>query len=82
MGADTRRERPIEFWIKLPAAPDELRRLGHDIPDLYPDLMPRWDGHNKTWRWAIAAPEMTPDVSHAIELTSRYQPADGPMPSP
>jgi hypothetical protein len=24
---------PIEFWIKLPLPPEELRRLGHDIPD-------------------------------------------------
>jgi hypothetical protein len=82
VGADLRRDLPVEFWIKLPAPPDELRGLGHDIPDLYPELSPRWHGSNKTWRWAITTPELTPDIRPAIDLTSRYQPADGPMSPP
>ena len=48
-GVDIRRESPVDFWIKLPIPPDELRRLGHDIPNLYPDQQPRWDGPIKVW---------------------------------
>jgi hypothetical protein len=81
-GVDIRRERPVDFWIKLPLSPDELRQLGHDIPDLYPGLASRWDTRNKQWRWAVPASEDIPDVTPAIELTSRYQPPAGPMPMP
>jgi hypothetical protein len=81
-GADIYRERPIEFWIKLPVPPDELRRLGHDVPNLYPEMESRWDGHNKLWRWAVPTLDTAPDAGPAIELTNRYQPADGPMPIP
>jgi len=49
-GVDIFRERPVDFWIKLPLPPDELRRLGHDIPALYPELAARWDAGNKQWR--------------------------------
>jgi hypothetical protein len=76
---DIHRGRPVEFCIKLPLAPDELRRLGHDIPSLYPELQSRWDAHNKQWRWAVATLEAVPDVGPAIELTGRYQPPNGPM---
>jgi hypothetical protein len=78
-GVDIHRERPVDLWIKLPLAPDELQRLGHDIPSLYPELQSRWDAHNKQWRWAIPTLEAVPDVMPAIELTSRYQPPNGPM---
>jgi hypothetical protein len=78
-GVGIHRESPVDFWIKLPLAPDELRRLGHDIPDLYPDLVARWDAGNKQWRWAVPTLEAIPDVVPAIELTSRYQPLGGPM---
>lgn len=81
-GVDIFRERPVDFWIKLPLPPGELRRLRHDIPDLYPELAGRWDAHNKQWRWAVPALEAVPDVAPAIELTSRYQPPAGPMPIP
>lgn len=81
-GVDIFRERPVDFWIKLPLPPEELRRRGHDIPDLYPKLNPRWDAHTKQWRWAVPALEAVPDVAPAIELTNRYQPATGPMPIP
>ena len=81
-GVDILRERPVDFWIKLPLPPEELRRLGHDIPELYPELAGRWDAHNKQWRWAVPALEAVPDVGPAIELTSRYQPPAGPMPVP
>lgn len=81
-GVDIYRGRPVEFWVKLPIAPDGLRQLGHDIPDLYPGLAARWDAHNKQWRWAIPSLDAIPDVAPAIELTSRYQPPGGPMPVP
>jgi hypothetical protein len=78
-GVDIHRGRLVEFWVKLPLAPDELRRLGHDLPDLYPELAARWDAHNKQLRWAVPAFEAIPDVAPAIELTSHYQPPGGPM---
>jgi hypothetical protein len=78
-GVDIHRGRPVEFWIKLPLAPDELRRLGNDVPELYPELAARWDAHNKQLRWAVPALEAMPDLMPAIELTSRYQPLAGPM---
>jgi hypothetical protein len=81
-GVDIFRARPVDLWVKLPLAPGELRRLGHDIPDLYPELESRWDASNKQWRWAIPTLERVPYVSPAIELTSRYQPPSGPMPIP
>jgi TIR domain len=82
-GVDIFRERPVEFWVKLPLPPDELRRLGHDIPDPYPELESRWDMSNKQWRWAVPTLDAVPDVGPAIELTNRYQPPGGrPMPIP
>jgi hypothetical protein len=81
-GVDIRRERPVDFWIKLPLAPDELRRLGHGIPDLYPELVSRWAANYKQWTWEVPSLEAVPDVTPAIELTSRYQPPNGPMPIP
>ena len=81
-GVDIRRGRPVDFWIKLPLAVNELRRLGDDIPDLYPELESRWDAHNKQWRWDVPTLEAVPDVTPAIELTSRYQPPNGPMLTP
>jgi hypothetical protein len=81
-GVDIFRERPVDFWIKLPLAPDELRRRGRDIPVLYPELAARWDAANKQWRWAIPALKAVPDVAPAIELTNLYQPPGGPMPIP
>lgn len=78
-GVDIHRERPNEFWIKLPLSPDELRRLGHQVPDLYPSLTDRWNGHNKQWHWAVPTLDAIPDVGPAIELTNSYQPRSGPM---
>jgi hypothetical protein len=78
-GVDIRREVPVEFWIKLPVSPDELRRLGHNVPNLYPELDSHWDAHNKQWQWAVPALEAVPDATPAIELTSHYQPPNGPM---
>jgi hypothetical protein len=34
------KQAPIEVWIKLPLPSNELRAIGHDIPDLYPGLDP------------------------------------------
>lgn len=82
VGADIRREVPVDFWIKLPQSPEELRRLDHNIPDPYPELEARWDAGHKQWRWAVPATEAVPDVGLAIDLTRRYQPPNGPMPTP
>jgi len=81
-GAEVRLRAPVEFWIKLPLAPDELRHLGYDIPDLFPELESRWYGHGKQWIWAIPKLDALPDIAPAIELTRRYQPSNGPMPIP
>jgi hypothetical protein len=59
-GVDIRSERPVEFWVKLPLAPDELRRLGHDIPDPYPELASRWATNWKQWNWAFPSPQAIP----------------------
>jgi hypothetical protein len=49
-------EVPVEFWIKLPVSPDELRRLGQNVPSLDPELESRWDAHNKeSWSQWINA---------------------------
>ena len=73
-GVTIRKEQPVEFWVKLPHAPEELRALGEDVPDLYPDLEHRWDSKNKQLTWKVPALEVIPDISPAIALTSRYQP--------
>jgi hypothetical protein len=78
-GADVRTEATVDFWIKLPLSPDELRGLGHDIPDLSPELRSRWDAGQKLWRCDVPGVEAIPDLTPAIELTSRYQPSRGPM---
>lgn len=82
VGVDIHRERAVELWIKLPLPPDELRRLGHEVPDLYPQLAASWDAANKQWRWAVPALDAVPDVAPAIDLTKPYQPPSGPMPIP
>ena len=82
VGVDIRSRGPVDFWIKLPAAPDELRRLGHDIPDPYPELAGWWHARYKQWNWPVATLDTVPDVVPAIELASRYQPSSGPMRTP
>jgi hypothetical protein len=82
VGLDLFREKPIEFWIKLPLPPDELRALGHQIDDPYPELVSHWDAGNKQWEWEVPADERLPEVSAAIDLTATYQPESGPMPIP
>lgn len=79
IGAEVRQETPVELWIKLPLAPDALRRLGHDIAEPYPELASRWYEPSKQWIWAIPSLEAIPDIAPAVELTSRYQPLNGPM---
>ena len=84
-GADIRREAPVDFWVKLPLSPEELRDLGHDIPDLYPGLRSRWDAGHKQWRWAVPTAQEVPDaadIALAIEIARSYQPVSGPMASP
>jgi len=81
-GITIRKEQPVEFWIKLPLSPQQLRALGHDVPDLYSGLHARWDSNNKQWTWKVPTVEEIPDVGPAVELTSRYQPGSGPMPVP
>ena len=61
----------------------ELQALGHDVPDLYPDLEGRWDSNNKQWTWKIPTLESIPNLATGVDLTSHYQPpGSGPMPVP
>ena len=82
IGVSVLQQAPIEFWIKLPLAPDELRRLGHDIPDPYSELKSHWWANDRQWSWSVPNLEAVPDIAPAIELTRRYQPPNGPMPIP
>ena len=43
---DLYRGKPIEFSIKLPLSPDELRSLGHHVDDPYPGHASHWDGNS------------------------------------
>jgi hypothetical protein len=81
-GIGLRRVGAIEFWIKLPLAPDELRSGGNVVPDLFPQLEHRWDAANKQMTWKVESIEEIPDLGNAIELTGRYQPVAGPMRKP
>lgn len=81
-GINILKQAPIEFWIKLPLPPDDLRTRGHDIPELYPDLEPRWDGNSKQLTWQVPTTDSIPDLTPAVKLTARYQPPRGPMPLP
>lgn len=81
-GISIRKEAPVEFWIKLPVSPAELRALNEDIPNLYPELPDRWDSNNKQWSWKVQTFELVPNLVGAVELTSQYQPANGPMVTP
>lgn len=74
---DLRRERPIEFSVKLPASPE---RLG--LEDPYPQLESRWVQVHHQWRWAIPTVDDIPDLSLAIRISLDYQPDRGPMPMP
>lgn len=76
------KQAPIEFWVKLPLAPDELRARGQDFPDLYPHLEPHWWESSKHLSWSVAAPEATPDLAPVVKLTARFHPSGGPMPVP
>jgi hypothetical protein len=82
VGVDLYREKPIEFWIKLPLPLDELRDLGHPVHDPYPQLDSHWDSANKQWEWEIQTSAEVPEVRPAIDLTTSYQPESGPMPTP
>jgi hypothetical protein len=82
VGLDLYREKPIEFWIKLPLTPEKLRALGYQGDDPYPELASHWDGGNKQWQWEIPASSDVPDVGPAIDLTTKYQHESGPMPVP
>lgn len=81
-GVGIYRERPIEFWVKLPLAPDELRALGHELPNPYPQLVESWRAGTKEWHWAVPTVEDVPDIGPAIDATALYQPQSGPMPPP
>ena len=73
---------PIEFWIKLPLAPDALRERGHDFPNLCPHLESHWWDSPKHFSWSVATPEAIPDLAPVVKLTARFQPSGGPMPVP
>jgi hypothetical protein len=79
VGVDLYREKPVELWVKLPGSPDELRGLGQTVDDPYPNLSAAWDAHNKQWEWQIPAISSVPEVGLAIDLTTQYQPDEGPM---
>jgi hypothetical protein len=81
-GVTILKQAPVEFWIKLPLSPDDLRGRGQDVPELYPNLEHRWDAHNKQLTWSVAEPESLPDLAPAVALTAAYQPANGPMRAP
>jgi hypothetical protein len=81
-GIALKKEQPVEFWVKLPLAPDELRARGENVPDLYPELRSRWDAKNKQWTWEVPTLEASPEVGPAVDLTRRYQPISGPMQMP
>jgi hypothetical protein len=81
-GISILKQAPIEFWIKLPLAPDEVRRRGRDFPDLYPDLEPHWWENPKHLSWSVPTPEAIPDLVPVLKLTARFQPSGGPMPVP
>jgi hypothetical protein len=69
----------VNFWIKLPGSPHELRHLTHHhLTHLYPALTSAWDAANKQWRWVVPTLEMLPDVTLAIELANHYQPPAPP----
>ena len=76
------RERPIQFWIKIPIAPAELQALGHEAEDPYPQLSSFWDAGNRQWTWEVPSIGDTPDIGSAIDLAAPYQPDSGPMPIP
>jgi len=82
IGVGVYRERATDFWIKLPLPPWTLRELGHDVPNLYPELDSGWSVGNKQWYWTVPGIDAIPDLGSAVELTSRYQPSSGPMPIP
>jgi hypothetical protein len=81
-GINIRTEQPVEFVIKLPLPPDELRAVGEDVPDLYPELQSHWVPGNKQWQWSVPTLEAIPDFGPAMALTSRYQPESGSMTIP
>jgi hypothetical protein len=64
-GVNVRTEEPLRFWIRVPPL-EELREIGHDVPDLYPELHSDWDSHNKLWRWEIPTRDAIPDLGPAI----------------
>lgn len=81
-GVNLYREKPLQFWIKLPLPPEELEALGHTVSNPYPELSSFWDSPNKQWTWEVPRSEDPPDVVPAVELTALYQPASGPMQQP
>lgn len=81
-GIYTFKEQPIQFWIKLPSSPEELRALGQDLPNIYPELQRHWIPRYRMLRWEVSTLEAIPDIGSAVELTSHYQPASGPMATP
>lgn len=81
-GISILKQAPIEFWIKVPLAPDEVRRRGRDFPELYPHLEPHWWENPKRLSWSVPIPEAIPDLAPVVELTARFQPSAGAMPVP
>jgi hypothetical protein len=83
VGAELRsKNQAMQFRIKLPLAPEELQALGHEIENPYPQLTDHWDARNRQWNWEIPSLDAVPNLGAAVDLTSRYQPVSGHMPTP
>jgi hypothetical protein len=70
-------EGPIDFAVKLPASPEQLRL---DSP--YPNLKDSWNQHSREWSWAIPSLDDVPDVHPSVDISRGLQPEKGPMQIP
>jgi len=78
-GVALRSEKPVQLWIKLPARLSELRDLGQDVEDPYPQLVSFWNAGDKQQTWEVPTIGDVPDLGPVIDLARRYQPESGPM---
>jgi hypothetical protein len=81
VGVNLRKDEPNQFWVKLPHDLNTLQSAGEPAADPYPQLGAKWDARNHQIFWRIPNMGTVPDVASAIELSRKYQPASGPMPS-
>lgn len=67
LGVDFYWTRPVRIYLKLPAAPEELR-LTNPFPDL-PDV---WIPSYQEWGWAESSLDRLPDLAVLVDLAHRY----------